>query len=92
MSVGQKTLSGPTMATQTWQYRYENDFGPPNSSSADRTNQTTVTDPEGNQTLYKHYWVAEPLGGKLASKEIFANGNSLQKEEYSYAQEVAYGS
>jgi len=91
MSVSRKTLSGPGMADQTWQYRYENDMGPPNTSSGDRTNQTIVTDPENIQTIYKHYWLAEPLGGKLASKETRLNGTTLEKQNYSYTQEVNYG-
>jgi len=91
MSVANKTLSGPGVADQVWTYQYEQDRGPAGTSGGDRTNETIVKGPTGVEMVYRHYWTAEPLGGKLTSLETRKNGVALQGEEYSYAQEGRYG-
>ena len=91
MSVWRKTLSAPGMTSQQWNFGYEYDSGAPGSSGSDRTNSSTVTDPEGVQTKYRHYWQAEPFGGKAASIEIVDNGTVLQRTDYTYQQEGVFG-
>ncbi|MDY6976666.1 MAG: RHS repeat-associated core domain-containing protein [Pseudomonadota bacterium] len=92
MAVIEKSVTGPSMETATWQYQYENDVGPSGSSSDDRTNWTKVSAPDGHYTYY-HAWVSEPLAGKLVKKETRASASSavLKTESYTYLREIAIG-
>lgn len=94
MSTTQKTLSGPNLPGVTWTYTYESDLGPVNTSAADPTNWTKVVDPGGHETTYFHNWTRQPLGGKLARKEVrsTAGGTLLESSAYAYVQEPSIGS
>ncbi|MEP3653900.1 MAG: RHS repeat-associated core domain-containing protein [Litorimonas sp.] len=91
MSVSRKTLSAPGLASQQWNFLYEYDSGAANSSGSDRTNWSKVTDPEGIETKYRHYWQAEPFGGKAASVEVIDNGSVLQRADHTYQYEGSFG-
>lgn len=91
MSTTRKVLSGQGLASHTWNYTYESDLGPQNSSGHDRTNWTQVTEPDGRVIKYFHYWTAENLGGKLARQEIWSNGALMNKTTYDYQQEARIG-
>ncbi|SEK92911.1 RHS repeat-associated core domain-containing protein [Colwellia chukchiensis] len=92
MAVVEKSVTGPSMTPATWRYQYESDKGPSESSSADRTNWTKVSTPEGHHTYY-HAWVNEPLGGRLVKKEIrsTATGAIKKAEQYTYLKEIPVG-
>lgn len=87
MATSRKTLNGPGIDEHNWVFSYEQDTGPAGSSSGDRTNTSTVTEPSGRTIEYRHYWTAEPLGGKLASKSIKDGATVIRHEVNSYVQE-----
>lgn len=93
LSTTQKSISGPSLPSMTWIYKYEGDAGPTGSSSEDRTNWTKVTSPDGSVDTYYHLWTGEPMGGKLTRlvKRASASGPVLQSTDYTYSQEPIVG-
>ncbi|MEM9013513.1 MAG: RHS repeat-associated core domain-containing protein [Pseudomonadota bacterium] len=109
MSVMKKTLSGPGIEPSEWTYAYEQDCltSGPNSNCEDHTstpftqhtNQTIVTDPFDDDTVYEHFWPEGVsglrYGGKLAKMSVYegaASGGVLKQETtYTYLEEAAVG-
>ncbi|WP_284374190.1 hypothetical protein, partial [Algimonas porphyrae] len=87
MSLVRKRLNGPGLPQHEWNFSYEEDNGAPGSSSSDRTNTSSVTEPSGRVIVYRHYWTAEPLGGKLATKVTKDGATVLRNETYSYVKQ-----
>lgn len=91
MSVIKKEVTGPSIATATWTYEYENDLTT-NTSAGDPTNWTKVTGP-GVHITYIHKWATYPEGGALQKREVrqTAGGALLETVEYQYLTENSIG-
>ncbi|MEM9015316.1 MAG: hypothetical protein AAGB02_09470, partial [Pseudomonadota bacterium] len=102
MSVTSKRISGPNVAEARWTYSYEQDcytVGPTsncenhtNTPYTEHTNETVVKDPDGNETVYEHFW-SEGVHGlqyanQLAKMRVYdglrSAGALIEERTFSY--------
>lgn len=77
-SLYQKTISGPGMATQTWDYQYQPSW------TAPYTSETVVTHSSGRVEKYKFGNDKDSNYGQLLQATIGTAAQTLRTENYSY--------